>query len=128
LEIKANDHEGAAQTFQDFRNAGGEKLPASLWLEFCRQLETQPDVSRAADEYLDLAKAYPAEKQALLAQMAAGRIYLKRLNRPSEALRWYEAAESSPVPHADWQPTIDKGIAESKKLLQPQTIPTSPVS
>ena len=52
LEIKANDHEGALQTCQDFRNAGGEKLPASLWLEFCRQLETQPDVSRAADEYL----------------------------------------------------------------------------
>jgi membrane associated rhomboid family serine protease len=128
LEIKSNDHEGALQTFQDFRNAGGEKLPASLWLEFCRQLETQPDISRAADEYLELAKAYPTEKQALLAQMAAGRIYLKRLNRPSEALRLYEAAQASPVPHADWQATIDKGIAESKKLLQPQTSPTSPVS
>ena len=128
LEIKANDHEGAAQTFQDFRNAGGEKLPASLWLEFCRQLETQPDVSRAADEYLELAKAYPAEKQALLAQMAAGRIYLKRLNRPSDALRWYEAAQASPVPHSDWQPTLERGIAEAKKLLQPQTTPISPVS
>jgi membrane associated rhomboid family serine protease len=128
LEIKANDHEGAAQTFQDFRNAGGEKLPASLWLEFCRQLETLPDVSRAADEYLDLAKAYPTEKQALLAQMAAGRIYLKRLNRPLEALRLYEAARSSAVPHADWQPTLERGIAEAKKLLQPQTTPISPVS
>ena len=92
LEIKANDHEGAMQTCQDFRNAGGEKLPASLWLEFCRQLETQPDISRAADEYLELAQAYPAEKQGLLAQMAAGRIYLKRLNRPADALRLYEAA------------------------------------
>src|ERR1700732_2879453 len=66
LEIKANDHEGALQTCQDFRNAGGEKLPAPVWLEFCRQLETQPDVSRAADEYLELAQGYPVEKQGLL--------------------------------------------------------------
>jgi hypothetical protein len=128
LEIKANDHEGALQTFQDFRNAGGEKLPASLWLEFCRQLETQPDVSRAADEYLELAKAYPAEKQGLLAQMAAGRIFLKRLDRPSDALRLYEAAQASPIPHADWQATLDRGIAEAKKAMQARESSVSPVS
>jgi membrane associated rhomboid family serine protease len=126
LEIKANDHEGALQTCQDLRNAGGEKLPASLWLDFCRQLETQPDASRAADEYLELAKAYPADKQGLLAQMAAGRIYLKRLNRPADALRLYEAAQASAIPHADWQSTLDRGIAEAKKALQPQTAPVTP--
>jgi membrane associated rhomboid family serine protease len=128
LEIKANDHEGALQTCQDFRNSGGEKLPASLWLEFCRQLETQPDISRAADEYLELARAYPSEKQGLLGQMAAGRIYLKRLNRPADALRLYQAAQASSIPHADWQPTIDRGIAEAKKVMQPQVSPVSPVS
>lgn len=126
LEIKANDHEGAAQTCQDFRNAGGEKLPAPLWLEFCRQLENQPDVSHAADEYLQLANSYPAERQGLLAQMAAGRLYLKRLSRPSDALRLYEAAASSSVPHGDWQPTIEKGIADANKALNPQTAPVSP--
>jgi len=119
LEIKTNDHEGAMQTCQDFRNAGGEKLPASLWLDFCRQLETQPDVSRAADEYLELAQAYPAEKQGLLAQMAAGRIYLKRLDRPADALRLYEAAQASAIPHADWQATIERGIADAKKAMSP---------
>jgi membrane associated rhomboid family serine protease len=128
LEIKVNDHEGALQTCQEFRNAGGEKLPAPLWLEFCRQLETQPDVSRAADEYLELAQAYPAEKQGLLAQMAAGRIYLKRLDRPADALRLYEAAQASTIPHADWQATIDRGIAEAKKVVQGQSSPVSSVS
>jgi membrane associated rhomboid family serine protease len=128
LEIKANDHAGALQTCQDFRNAGGEKLPASLWLELCRQLETQPDVSRAAEEYADLAQAYPGEKQGLLAQMAAGRLYLKRLNRPSDALRFYEAAQASTIPHADWQPTIEKGVAEAKKALQLPAPTASPVS
>jgi hypothetical protein len=128
LEIKANDHEGALQTCQDFRNAGGEKLPAPLWLEFCRQLETQPDVSRAADEYLELAQGYPVEKQGLLAQMAAGRIYLKRLDRPADALRLYEAAQASTIPHADWQATIDRGIAEAKKVLHAEPTPVTPVS
>ena len=128
LEIKANDHEGALQTRLDFRNGGGEKLPAPLWLEFCRMLETQPDISPAAEEYLELARAYPADKQGLLAQMAAGRIYLKRLNRPEEALRLYEAAQASSIPHADWQPTIERGIAEAKKAMQPQAAPVSPVS
>jgi len=128
LEIKANDHEGAMHTCQEFRNAGGGKLPSPLWLEFCRQLETQPDVSRATDEYLELAKAYPAEKQGLLAQMAAARIYLKRLDRPAEALRLYEAAQASSIPHADWQATIDRGIAEAKKVMQAQVSPASPIA
>ncbi len=60
--------------------------------------------------------------------MAAGRIYLKRLNRPAEALRLYEAAQASSIPHADWQPTIDRGIAEAKKLTQPQVSPVGPAS
>jgi membrane associated rhomboid family serine protease len=128
LEIKANDHEGALLTCQEIRNAGGGKLSASLWLEFCRQLEAQTEASQAADEYLELARAYPAEKQGLLAQMAAGRLYLKRLDRPADALRQYEAAQGSGIPHADWQATIDRGIAEAKKLIQAQATPVNPVS
>jgi membrane associated rhomboid family serine protease len=127
LELKANDHEGAWLTYQDFKNGGGALSP-SLWLDFCRQLETQPDIERAAGEYQELAQAYPAEKQGLLAQMAVGRIFLKRLNRPSDALRFYEAAQASTVPHPDWQATIDRGIADSKKALLPQTLPVTPIS
>jgi membrane associated rhomboid family serine protease len=128
LEIKANDLEGALQTYQDFKNTGGEKLTPSVWLELCRHLETQTDVDRAAAEYQELAQAYLAEKQGLLAQMAAGRLYLKRLNRPSDALRLYEAAQASSVPHADWQPTIDRGIAEAKKAMQSPVPSITPVS
>jgi membrane associated rhomboid family serine protease len=128
LELKTNDHAGACQTYQDFKNAGGDKLPAPLWLDLCRLLETQQDAERAAAEYNELAQAYPAEKQGLLAQMAAGRMYLKRLNRPADALRLYEAAQASPVPHPDWQATIDRGIADAKKALQPQTVPVGPAS
>jgi membrane associated rhomboid family serine protease len=128
LELKANDHAGAWLTYQDFKSAGAEKLSAPVWLDFCRQLETQPDLERAAGEYQELAEAYPTEKQGLLAQMAVGRIFLKRLNRPAEALRFYEAARASTVPHPDWQATIDRGIAGAKKALQPQPVPSTPVS
>jgi membrane associated rhomboid family serine protease len=128
LELKANDHAGAWLTYQDFKSAGAEKLSAPVWLDFCRQLETQPDIERAAGEYQELAQAYPTEKQGLLAQMAVGRIFLKRLNRPAEALRFYEAAQVSTVPHPDWQATIDRGIAEARKALQQQPVPSTPVS
>jgi len=128
LELKANDPDGALQTFQDFKNSGGEKLPAPLWLDLCRQLETRPDIERATREYEELAQAYPAEKQGLLASMAAGRMYLKRLNRPSDALRYYEAAQASPVPHPDWQSTIDRGIAEARKMVEEQSRQVSPIS
>ncbi len=128
LEIKGNDPEGAQQTLQDFKNAGGENLPASLWLDLCRQMETGTDMERAASEYADLARAYPAEKQGLLAQMAAGRIYLKRLNRPADAMRCYEAAQASPAPHADWLPTIDRGIADAKKTMGDVPHPVEPGS
>jgi membrane associated rhomboid family serine protease len=128
LEMKANDLEGALHTYQDFKNAGGGKLPASLWLDLCRQMETQPDVEPAAAGYEELAQAYPNEKQGLLAQMAAGRLYLKRLNRPSDALRLYSAAQASSVPHTSWQPTIDRGIDEAKKALGSPVPSGTPVS
>ncbi len=57
--------------------------------------------------------------------MAAGRMYLKRLNRPADALRSYEAAQASPVPHPDWQATIERGIAEAKKVIEAQSRPVS---
>ena len=88
----------------------------------------EDNMERAAGEYQDLAQAYPTEKQGLLAQMAVGRIYLKRLSRPTDALRFYEAAQASPVPHPDWQATIDRGIAEAKKALLPMTAPVTPAS
>jgi hypothetical protein len=128
LEMKANDLEGALHTYQDFKNAGGGKLPASLWLDLCRQMETQPDVEPAAAGYEELAQVYPNEKQGLLAQMAAGRLYLKRLNRPSDALRLYAAAQASSVPHTSWQPTIDRGIDEAKKALGSPVPSATPIS
>jgi hypothetical protein len=63
----------------------------------------------------------------LLALIAAGRLCLKQLNRPSEALCLYQAAADSPVPHLDWQSNIDGGIQNAQKTLGNIPVPVSKV-
>jgi hypothetical protein len=60
---------------------------------------------------------YPQERQSLMAQMAAARLCLKRLGRPEDALKFYEAANASPVPHLDLEQNIAMGIREAKTAL-----------
>jgi hypothetical protein len=55
--------------------------------------------------------------------MAAGRLSLKKLNRPSEALRFYQAAARSQVPHLDWDSNIQAGLQEAQKALAGSQIP-----
>jgi len=117
LHLKAHDPEAAWQDYQEFKNVGGERLPAPLWLELGRLAESQENFSRAVAEYEDLAKAYPAEKQSILALLSAGRLNLKKLNSPDAALRFYKAAAQSKVPHAEWDSNIQKGIQEAEKAL-----------
>ncbi len=118
---KTHDLDGAWQSFEEFSNAGGDSLPASIWLELCRIAESKEDYTRAMEEYEKLANAYPKDRPSLLALIAAGRLSLKKLNRPSEALRFYEAAARSSVPHLDWEKNIRTGIEDAKRLLQ--TVP-----
>ena len=121
LHIKAKNPDGAWQDYEDFRNSGGEKLPAASWFEICRMLEEQGNYDRALSELESLGKAYPAERQGLMAQMAAARICLKRLNRPADALKFYQAAASSPVPHLDLEPAIEAGrkeVAVAQRAIQ----------
>jgi len=117
LYVKQNNLEAAWQEYAEFNNGGGEKLPAALWLELCRAAENQGDYERAAGEYEALAKVYAAERPGLLALLAAGRLSLKNLNRPAEALKFYQAAANSPVPHLDWETNIKNGIENAKKAL-----------
>jgi tetratricopeptide (TPR) repeat protein len=85
----------------------------------CRCAENQKLFERAVDEYKKLAAAYPSDKQCLVAQIAAGRICLKQLGRPQDALRFFEAASASPVPHLDWEQTIAAGIRDAKAAGSP---------
>jgi len=117
MHLKAQNVDAAWEDFGQYLNSGGERMPASTWLELCRSAEGQQNFERAVEEYDKLARAYPTERQSLLALMAAGRLSLKKLNRPAEALRFYRAAADSPVPHLDWTMNIEAGIQEAQKAL-----------
>ena len=124
LHLKTHDGEAAWRDYEEFSNAGGERLPAPLWLELCRFLEGQQNFDRAVSEYEKLAQAYPTEKQALLSLISAGRLALKQLGRPVDALRYYQAAAASVVPHADWETNIQNGIQAAKSALAGSAVPT----
>jgi membrane associated rhomboid family serine protease len=125
LHLKAQDGETAWQDYQEYTNAGGDRMPAGTWLELCRLAEGQQDYERAVKEYEHLAQAYPAEKQSLLALLSAGRLTLKQLNRPSDALLYYKAAKASKVPHLDWDSNIQAGIQAAEKAVSAAFAPTA---
>jgi tetratricopeptide (TPR) repeat protein len=127
LHMRAQNGEAAWQAYEEFTNTGGDKLPAAVWLELCRFLEGQQNFDRAVSEYEKLAQAYPSEKQGLLSLIAAGRLALKQLGRPSEALRYYQAAAASPVSHADWESNIQIGIEKAKAALLGMHVPAGKV-
>ena len=125
LHLKAQNAEEALHDFDEYTNSGGASMPAASWLELCRLLEGQQNYERAAMEYEHLAKAYPAEKQSLLALLSAGRLALKQLNRPSDALLYYKAARASKVPHLDWESNIQAGIQAAEKAVGASLAPTA---
>jgi membrane associated rhomboid family serine protease len=119
LHLKAGEKELAWQNFEEFLNTGGTKMPVATWFDLCRVAEAGQNFERALSEYQKLAAAYPSERRALQAQIAAGRICLKQLHRPQDALGFYEAAAASPIPHLDWEQTIAAAIREARKALEP---------
>ena len=119
LNVQAGMYEAAWQDYEEFLNLGGGDMPPAIWLELCRVPEQQDDFARALNEYENLAAAYPTERLGLMGQLGAARILLKRLDRPNEALRLYEAASISVVPHLDLEQNIESGIQEAKDKLLP---------
>jgi membrane associated rhomboid family serine protease len=117
LHLRAHEVEAAFQDYAEFVDNGGGKMPAATWLELCKGAEEKQEFERALTEYQQLAAAYPAERQALTAQLSAARLCLKRLGRPADALALYQAAAASPIPHLDWEQHIQSGLKEAKSAL-----------
>ena len=115
--LKNQDPDAAWRAFEEYHNAGGDKMPAATWLEMIRSIESQQHFDRAVSEYERLAETYPTDKQSLLALLAAGRLCLKKLNRPEDALRFYKAAAASTVPHLDWETNIQAGLEDAERAM-----------
>jgi membrane associated rhomboid family serine protease len=116
--LKAQDSEAAWRVFEEYTSAGGNNMPASTWLEIARSLEAQHNFDRAVSEYERLAETYPNEKQSILALLAAGRLSLKKLGRPEDAFHYFKLAETSKMPHLDWEANIQAGIEEAQRAMQ----------
>ena len=99
LHLRARNPEAAWKDYEEFLNSEGGTPPAQVWLDLCKAADDLQSYDRALYEYQKLAAAYPAERQALMAQLGAAKLCLKRLNRPQDALAFYEAGlglEDSP--------------------------------
>jgi membrane associated rhomboid family serine protease len=117
LHLKARNSEAAWKDYEEFLNCGGESVPADTWLELCKAADDLQSYDRALCEYQRLAETYPNEQQALMAQLGAAKVCLKRLNRPQDALAFYQAAAASKIPHLDWEQNIQAGIKEAKAAI-----------
>ena len=119
LHLKARSLDLAWRDFEEFHQAGGDssRLPVGDWFEIVRYAENQGWNETALTEYQKLAQTYPKERQSLQAQLGAARICLKKLNRPQDALTWFQAAHDSPIPHLDWEQAIASGIREAKAAI-----------
>ena len=118
LYIKERQPDLAMQHYDEFLNAGGTVVPAATWLDLARAMENALAHERALQEYENLAKTWPAERQSVQALIGAARLSLK-LGRPQDAQRFYESASASSVPHLDWEQTIEAGLREAKRALVP---------
>jgi tetratricopeptide (TPR) repeat protein len=117
--LAVNDIDRALKDYQDFiSHSGGEMLPAKLWFRLCQALEARQEFERALGEYQEISYAYPEDPQSLMALMAGGRLALTKLNRPEQALLFYEAAHASAVPHLDLDDSIRRGQADAAKALR----------
>jgi len=117
LHLRLRDTDAALQDYDDFAKSGGREIPAALWLDLARAIETRGDFERAVQEYRKLSGAYPTARQSLVAQINAARVCLSKLGRAQEALNLYEAAAKSPVPHLDLEQTIEQGKREAMHAL-----------
>ncbi len=125
VHLKNQDVDAAWRAFEEYHSAGGDKMPAATWLEIIRSIESQQHFDRAVSEYERLAENYPTGKQSLLALLAAGRLCLKKLNRPEDALKFYKAAAASKVPHLDWDANIQAGLQDAERALTSVPVGTS---
>jgi tetratricopeptide (TPR) repeat protein len=117
LHLGAREYEAAWQDYEEFLEADGNGLPPAVWFDLCRAAEQIGKPDRAYSELQSLAATYPNEKLSLQAQLSAARIALKKLNRAEDALRHFEAAQKSPIPHLDIESVILAGIRDAKAAM-----------
>jgi membrane associated rhomboid family serine protease len=115
--VKARDSQAAWQAFEEYLNSGGQDMPPATWLELCRIAEELQLFDRAVLECEKIIAMRPNTRESLMAQLRAAKICLKQLGQPEHALKMFQAAYASPIPHLDFEQAIENGIRESKVAI-----------
>ena len=118
VHLQAANPEAAWMHYENYLKAGGRKMPAATWFQLARFAENHGDSQRALSEYEEFAKAWPNERSAVLALMSAGRIQFQS-GRWEEATQLYTAAQTSSVPHREWDDLIRKGLQKVGDVAKP---------
>lgn len=115
--LKERDSKAAWQTYEEYLNSGGQDMPPATWVELSRVAEESQLFDRAVSECEKIIAMCPNTRESLLAQLRAAKILLKQLECPGQALKMFEAAHSSPIPHLDFEQAIETGIRQSKVAI-----------
>jgi membrane associated rhomboid family serine protease len=116
LYLKQKAFDSAWQCFGEYANvAGDKKFPAKTWYELALGLEQQQNFDVAMDQYRAIVKNYPQDVASVQAQIAAAKLCMNKLNRPAEAVQWYEGANASSAPHREFDSAIQVGLAAARK-------------
>jgi tetratricopeptide (TPR) repeat protein len=106
--------EAALKDYETMVDASGSLLSPEIWYKLCQALDAQHEHERALGEYQELALTHPDHRLSLMALMNGAKLALYKLQRPQQAVKLYEAAASSPVPHMELEPTINSGLREAR--------------
>jgi len=115
------DIDAALKDYEQLVNTTGKLPPVGLWMKLCHALEERQEYERALGEYQEIAQAYPADRQSLMALIAGAKLATHRVNRPQQALNFYQAAQESKVPHLDLEPNIQFGMQEARMAIAAAT-------
>ena len=117
MHVRAKEFQPAWQDYEDFLNAGGERIsPRCLaWTSAACQSNSRTLNASSASTRNSPPPILPSGSR--LGADSAARICLKRLSRPLDALRFYEGASASAVPHLDLEQDIELGIHEARTML-----------
>jgi membrane associated rhomboid family serine protease len=117
IHLQQREPDAAWDAYEEFVQAGGDTMPAGTWLKLGRIAEDRKEYERALAEYEKLTAKYRSAREGLDAQLRAALISMKHLGHPGDALKWYEAASVSAVPHLDLEREIQMGIAEARAAM-----------
>ena len=117
FQLKSQDFDGAWQSYEEYSNSGGNSMPAALWPELRFAARKTRIIWTELLRNTNCLAYCTSHRKAIPIGITVCWSYLPQEFEPSEqALKFYNAAAASAVPHAEW----DSSCGTSLWRLGPQ--------